>query len=91
LDGQEAAVELSKRPAAFSQLIGTQVRDQDGHTLGRVFEVRGRWRGEAIQIEELMVGRRALWQRLRGPGSSARGIPWETVAQVDPDVILVRR
>jgi len=38
----------------------------------RVFEVRGRWRRDGtILIEELMVGRRALWQRLRGPGPEA--------------------
>jgi sporulation protein YlmC with PRC-barrel domain len=85
-------MELNERPGAFSELVGTRVSDRSGRSLGRVFEVRGRWeRDGTIVLEELMVGRSALWQRLRGPDAGARGIPWETVADIGADGIVVRR
>jgi len=68
------------------------VRDQGGRSLGRVLEVRARWEGDgSVVLEELIVGRRALWQRLRGPGPDAHGIPWEAVAETGPDRIVIRR
>jgi sporulation protein YlmC with PRC-barrel domain len=84
-------VELNGEPGAFSELIGTPVRDQGGRRLGRVFEVRAHWeRDGAIVVDELMIGKRALWQRLRGPADEARGIPWENVAGVSREGITVR-
>jgi hypothetical protein len=58
--------------------------------LGRLFEVRAhRERGGAVVLDELMVGRRALWQRLRGPDT--RGIPWQSVTEIDDGEIVVSR
>jgi sporulation protein YlmC with PRC-barrel domain len=83
-------VELSEQPRAFSSLVGRRVEDQAGRTLGRVFEARAHWeRDGGIVLDELMVGRSALWQRLRGPAPGARGIPWENVAELGPDRIVV--
>jgi sporulation protein YlmC with PRC-barrel domain len=85
-------VELSERPRALSELIGAPVRDQSGRSLGHVYEVRAHWeRDGAVVLDELMIGRRALWQRLRGPGPNARGLPWESVVEVGADGLVVRR
>jgi hypothetical protein len=85
-------VELSAEPQAFSDLVGSPVRDQGGRSLGRVLEVRAHWeRDGSVVLDELMVGRRALWQRLRGPDPGARGIPWEAVAERGADRIVIRR
>jgi sporulation protein YlmC with PRC-barrel domain len=83
-------VELSGGSWAISELVGRPVRDQSGRLLGRVFEVRAHWQGSDVVLNELMVGRRALWQRLRGPGANARGIPWANVMDVEDEHIVVR-
>jgi sporulation protein YlmC with PRC-barrel domain len=84
-------VELSGRPQAFSSLIGTPVHDQSGRSLGRVFEVRAHWeRDGTIVFEQLLVGRRGLWRRLRGPDADAGGIPWEAVTELGAERIVVR-
>lgn len=75
----------------FSELIGRPVRDQAGRSLGRVFEARGHWQGGGVVVDELLVGRRALWRRLRGPGEADRGIPWASVVEVDDEGIVVHR
>jgi sporulation protein YlmC with PRC-barrel domain len=83
-------VELNEEPRAFSALIGRRVEDRSGRSLGRVFEARGRWeRDGSVVVKELMVGRSAFWQRLRGPDAEARGIPWENVVELDPRRIVV--
>jgi hypothetical protein len=83
-------VELSEKPRAFSALVGRRVEDRSGRSLGRVFEARGHWeRDGSIVLDELMIGRSAFWQRLRGPGTEARGIPWENVVELDHDRIVV--
>ncbi|MDX6610571.1 MAG: hypothetical protein QOF85_2496 [Solirubrobacterales bacterium] len=85
-------MELNGEPVAFSGLVGSRVRDQSGHVLGRLFEVRAhRERDGAVVFDELMVGRRALWQRLRGPDPGARGIPWQSVIEIAGDEIVVAR
>jgi sporulation protein YlmC with PRC-barrel domain len=85
-------VELSSRPFAFSELIGMPVEDSSGRRLGRVWEARARWGPDGtITIEEILVGRGAVLKRLRGPGPDARGIPWESVAQIEAHRIVVRR
>jgi sporulation protein YlmC with PRC-barrel domain len=84
-------VELTAEPGAFSELIGVVVRDQAGRRLGRVYEVRAHRQGDgSIVFDELLIGRRALLRRLRGPGSEARGIPWEAVVELAGDRIVVR-
>jgi sporulation protein YlmC with PRC-barrel domain len=85
-------MELSENPRAFSELIGTTVVDQTGRRLGQVLEVRAHWqRDGSILLDELMVGRRGLWRRLRGPNADERGIPWETIAEIGTERIVVRR
>jgi sporulation protein YlmC with PRC-barrel domain len=84
-------VELSRDSLPFSELIGRRVDDQSGRSLGRVFEVRAHWEEDGkIVVDELLVGRRALLRRLRGPGPDARGIPWQAVTGVSEDRIQVR-
>jgi hypothetical protein len=84
-------MELNAKPGAFSELIGLPARDPDGRSLGRVYEVRGHWeRDGRIVIDELLLGRRGLLRRLRGPGEDAHGIAWENVVELDRDRIVVR-
>jgi hypothetical protein len=91
MDGEEAAVELTDEPAAFSDLVGRPVRDQGGRVLGRLFEARGHWeRDGSIVLDELLVGRRGLWRRLRGPSGDDRGIPWEAVVELTDEHVVVR-
>jgi sporulation protein YlmC with PRC-barrel domain len=82
-------VELSSEPGAVSGLIGLRVRDQSGRSLGRVHELRGRWEDGEIFVGELLIGRRALLRRLRGPGPSARAIPWAAIVQIGDEEIVV--
>jgi sporulation protein YlmC with PRC-barrel domain len=85
-------VELTAEPQALSDLIGLPVSDQSGRSLGRVFEARAHWdRDGSLVLDELMIGRRALLRRLRGPRPDARGIPWESVIEIGPDGLVVRR
>jgi len=77
-------------PGAFSELIGLPACDQNGCSLGRVYEARGHWQGDVIVIDELLIGRRGLLRRLRGPDSAARGIPWANVVGLDRERIVVR-
>jgi sporulation protein YlmC with PRC-barrel domain len=85
-------VELSREPWAFSDLVGSRVSDQSGRSLGRVFEVRAHWdRDGSVLVDELIVGRRGLWRRLRGPGGDTRGIPWAAVTEVVAGRVAVRR
>ena len=85
-------MELSREPAAFSDLVGRPVRDQGGRDLGRVFEARAHWeRDGSVVIDELLVGRRGLLRRLRGPGEDDRGIPWEAVVELGDEHIVARR
>jgi sporulation protein YlmC with PRC-barrel domain len=83
-------VEL-EQPKALSELIGRRVTNLSGRSLGRVFEVSAHWeRDGSIVFDELLLGRRALLRRLRGPGQRCRGIPWEAVLEVGPEQIVVR-
>jgi sporulation protein YlmC with PRC-barrel domain len=85
-------LELNDGQLAFSDLLGLRVRDQSGRSLGHVFEARAhRERDGAVVLDELMLGRRALLRRLRGPSADAHGIPWEAVIEIRDDEIVVRR
>lgn len=84
-------MELSgHEPGAFSELIGLPARDPHGRSLGRVYEARGHWEGDAVVIDKLLIGRRGMLRRLRGPGADARGIPWANVVDLDHERVLVR-
>ena len=81
-------MELNGEPFALSEVIGKPVYDGSGRRLGRAFEVRARWRGDAIAFEEILVGRGSLLKRLRGPGAEAKGIPWENVVEVGERIVV---
>jgi hypothetical protein len=84
-------MELGEGAGAFSELLGTRVRDQNGRSLGIVYEAQAVWRDGAPQIEKLLVGRRAIWRRLRGPGGSTQGISWAAITAFDSDGLVVHR
>jgi sporulation protein YlmC with PRC-barrel domain len=77
-------------PWAFSELVGRRVVDSSGRSLGHVFEARAHWERDTFVLDELLLGRRALLRRLRGPAQKTRGVPWEAVVAVEPDRIVVR-
>lgn len=80
-----------ERAGAFSELIGRRVTDSSGRRLGHVYEAAGHWeRDGTIVIDELLLGRRALLRRLRGPAQRCRSIPWESVFEIGSDRIVVR-
>jgi sporulation protein YlmC with PRC-barrel domain len=83
-------VELGN-PAAFSDLIGRRVTDPSGRALGRVFEAAGHLESDgSMVIDQLLLGHGALLRRLRGPGQTSRGIPWEAIVEIGPSRIVVR-
>ncbi|HEV7483943.1 MAG TPA: PRC-barrel domain-containing protein [Solirubrobacterales bacterium] len=85
-------MELNGKPAALSDLIGLRVRDADGKTLGHVFELRARRDGDGfLVIDRILIGRRGLWKRLRGPAGRESGLPWESVTAIGDDSLTVRR
>jgi sporulation protein YlmC with PRC-barrel domain len=82
-------VELSETPFALSELIGKPVCDGSGQWLGRVFEVRAHWEGgDRVVVDEILLGRGSLLKRLRGPDAKARGIRWESVAEVGERIVV---
>lgn len=90
MDGEATAVELSRDRFALSDLIGLGVRDGDGASLGRIYEVRAHWeRDGQLVIDELITGRTGLWRRLRGPGTDTRGIDWESIAEISDGAVVV--
>jgi hypothetical protein len=85
-------MELNEGRGAFSELIGQRVRDRSGRSLGHVVEARAHWEDDGtIVLDELLVGPRGLWHRLRGPGPDDRGIAWAAVIEVGEDGIVVAR
>lgn len=81
-------MELRGTPFALSNLIGKPVCDSSGRKLGRAFEVRAHWEDDRVVIDELLVGRGSLLKRLRGPAASARGVRWESVAEVGERIVV---
>lgn len=80
-----------QRPAALSTLIGKSVRDADGRKLGRVFELHAARDGDGfLVVDRILVGRRGLWRRLRGPAGRESGLPWESVIAIESDSLTVR-
>lgn len=81
-------MELSGEPFAVSDLIGRPVYDGSGRRLGRAYELRAHWEDGAIVVDEVLVGRGALWKRLRGPSARAEGLRWESVAEVGARIVV---
>lgn len=81
-------MELSREPFALSDLIGRVVCDSSGRRLGRAFEVRAHWEEGVVVIDEILFGRGSLLKRLRGHGGSARGVRWESVAEIGGRLVV---
>ena len=83
-------MELREGPGAFSELIGLPVVSNSGRSIVRAFEVRAHWDGDGkLELDAVLVGRGALWRRLRGPASAAHGIPWQEISEVSSERIVV--
>jgi len=91
MDGPEAAVELSE-PGALSELLGRKVVDQAGRRVGRVYEAKAHWEGEAIVIDELILSQGGMRRRLRGPGGPEKqSVPWASVVDLRDETVVIRR
>ena len=85
-------MELNDAPIGVAHLLGARVYDQNGNKLGRIHEFRGHHEKDGtVVVDELLLGRRALLKRTRGPGPDAGGIPVEAVIEQSPERIVVRR
>lgn len=80
----------------LSQLLGVAVRTQSGASLGRVHDVRGRLSDRELKVIGLVVGRKAVLERLGigAPGALERirggdVIPWHYVIRADRRGIVV--
>jgi sporulation protein YlmC with PRC-barrel domain len=85
----------------LSELLDRQVVTESGRSLGRAFDVRGRWRGKELEVTALVVGRRGFLERL-GIGSSQGErkrhhktwerdtVPWPAVLRLQDGRIVVR-
>jgi len=61
---------------AFQSLLGKVVRDRHGKALGRIEEVRARREGNHLVIEEYILGRKGLLERLAATGIRLKAIPF---------------
>lgn len=79
-------------PGALSELLGRKVVDQSGRRLGRVYEAKGHWEGDAVVIDELLLGQTGIRRRLRGPGGPEKqAVPWAAVVDLRDETVVVRR
>lgn len=84
-------MELSE-PGALSELLGRKVVDQAGRRVGRVYEAKAHWEGDAVVIDELVLSRSGMRRRLRGPGGPDReAVPWDSVIDLSDEHVVVRR
>jgi len=84
-------VELSNAPTGVAHLIGARVYDTSGRKLGRVHELRGHRQDDGtVVVDDLLLGPRAFWKRLRGPGPAAPAIPLEAVIEWGSERIVVQ-
>ena len=81
----------------LSELLRVDVRTESGEQLGRVHDARGELRPRTLRVTGLVVGRRALFERLGlgAPESTARirthaVVPWSAVVRADRGGIVVR-
>ena len=80
-------------------LIGKQVRDPSGKAVGRIEEVRAKQQGEQWIIQEYLIGRAALLERLSAwtiglsilhilgarKINSGYRVPWDQLDLTDPE------
>lgn len=84
-------MELSE-PYNFTRLLDRRVVDQSGRSLGHAYELNARRAPDGtFAIETIIVGRAGLLRRLRGTEAAGERIPWEAVAEIRDDCIVVRR
>jgi sporulation protein YlmC with PRC-barrel domain len=76
----------NKKIACVSDLIGMNVRDAKGQSLGRVHEVRTK----DSEVKVLICGASGLLQRMAGFRTGAR-IKWEQVREITEETILCDR
>jgi sporulation protein YlmC with PRC-barrel domain len=81
-----------------SNLLGCQVRTEEGELLGRVHDVRGELCPRTLKVTGLVVGKMGLLERLGlgAPGSGVRirshdVVPWKDVVRADRRGVVVRR
>ena len=70
----------------LSELIGKQLRDEDGRALGRVVEVRTK----ESRVEALICGRWGLLQPLANFRTGSR-VAWSKVRGIEGDTIICAR
>ncbi len=86
------------REISISQLLGKRVVDSNGEPIGRIHEIRVERGDESCPVEEYLVGKRAILQRLATwavPSHIGRmiesriakgfGIPWDQMDLTDPE------
>jgi sporulation protein YlmC with PRC-barrel domain len=74
----------------FTSLVGREVVTEGGRRLGACHDLRAELTGSSLRVTGLVVGRRGLLERL-GVGRRPRaGVPWEAVALIEGDRIVVR-
>ena len=80
----------------YSQLIGMKVIGADGARIGRIHDLLAEPRGESLCVATLLVGERALMQRISFQMYShlralqPRGIRWTQVDRIEGRVIRLR-
>lgn len=80
----------------YSQLIGMKVIGADGARIGRIHDLLAEPRGEALCVATLLVGERALMQRIsfrmrrRLSALQPRGVPWSQVDRIEGRVVRLR-
>jgi sporulation protein YlmC with PRC-barrel domain len=79
-------------------LVGRRVRARNGHVVGRLEEIRAHQQGRGWYVEEFLIGKYALLERLagstmarslltllgRGSKQSSYRIPWDKLDLSDP-------
>jgi hypothetical protein len=90
---------MKSRQIRLDDLTGRVVRDQDGRSIGRLFEVRAEERGDEMVIVEYHIGPNAWLERVgfalrrfagADTGRHIRKLAWDRVDLSDPDHPTVR-
>ena len=83
-------MELNDAPTGVAHLIGARVYDASGRKLGRVHELRGHREDDGtVVVDELLLGPRAIWKRMRGPGPRPPTVSIEAVIEWGTERIVV--
>lgn len=80
----------------YSELVGMKVIGADGARIGRIHDLLAEPRGESLRVTTLLVGERALMQRISFQAYShlralqPRGVPWTQVDRIEGRVVRLR-